>query len=203
MFGYNKPQLMAIVFCHKERGISVEEEKHLVTVGIVKKSKTILVLLASPILLSIYLLVRWVAVKIKYPNSLREGSDYESNRRTPFGIELHTLEFDSLPRPLRHMRRKQGVPSASTPHFSAARRSFFLFRVRLAKKESPLGEEQPKCSHPCLIFWHRGSPLRSRGLRAPFQKYAISERAFPNCTPMFTRTPCRSLRSRGWGRSRW
>lgn len=49
MFGYNKPQLMAIVFCHKERGISVEEEKHLVTVGIVKKSKTILVLLASPI----------------------------------------------------------------------------------------------------------------------------------------------------------
>ena len=41
---------MAIVFCHKERGISVEEEKHLVTVGIVKKSKTILVLLASPIL---------------------------------------------------------------------------------------------------------------------------------------------------------
>ena len=49
MFGYNKPQLMAIVFCHKERGISVEEENHLVTVGIVKKSKTILVLLASPI----------------------------------------------------------------------------------------------------------------------------------------------------------
>ena len=48
MFGYNKPQLMAIVFCHKERGISVEEENHLVTVGIVKKSKTILVLLASP-----------------------------------------------------------------------------------------------------------------------------------------------------------
>ena len=43
---------MAIVFCHKERGISVEEEKHLVTVGIVKKSKTILVLLASPILLA-------------------------------------------------------------------------------------------------------------------------------------------------------
>ena len=40
---------MAIVFCHKERGISVEEENHLVTVGIVKKSKTILVLLASPI----------------------------------------------------------------------------------------------------------------------------------------------------------
>ena len=39
---------MAIVFCHKERGISVEEENHLVTVGIVKKSKTILVLLASP-----------------------------------------------------------------------------------------------------------------------------------------------------------
>ncbi len=38
---------MAIVFCHKERGISVEEENHLVTVGIVKKSKTILVLLAS------------------------------------------------------------------------------------------------------------------------------------------------------------
>lgn len=48
MFGYNKPQLMAIVFCHKERGISVEEENHLVTVGIVRKSKTILVLLASP-----------------------------------------------------------------------------------------------------------------------------------------------------------
>lgn len=48
LFGYNKPQLMAIVFCHKERGISVEEENHLVTVGIVKKSKTILVLLASP-----------------------------------------------------------------------------------------------------------------------------------------------------------
>ena len=41
---------MAIVFCHKERGISVEEENHLVTVGIVKKSKTILVLLASPII---------------------------------------------------------------------------------------------------------------------------------------------------------
>ena len=52
MFGYNKPQLMAIVFCHKERGISVEEENHLVTVGIVKKSKTILVLLASPIAIS-------------------------------------------------------------------------------------------------------------------------------------------------------
>ena len=43
---------MAIVFCHKERGISVEEENHLVTVGIVKKSKTILVLLASPIAFS-------------------------------------------------------------------------------------------------------------------------------------------------------
>ena len=40
---------MSIVFCHKERGISVEEEYHLVTVGIVKESKTILVLLASPI----------------------------------------------------------------------------------------------------------------------------------------------------------
>ena len=51
LFGYNKPQLMAIVFCHKERGISVEEENHLVTVGIVKKSKTILVLLASPIVM--------------------------------------------------------------------------------------------------------------------------------------------------------
>ena len=48
LFGYHKPQLMAIVFCHKERGISVEGKNHLVTVGIVKESKTTLVLLAPP-----------------------------------------------------------------------------------------------------------------------------------------------------------